>query len=115
RLYPLVLIGSDYIASASAITTGTARATAQSYYDPSTLVTFSGAMWEQQPVEVYARATPPNTAYPGIAAPEMGAFTQTSTNPTTFLNYIKQNNLGVIVVRNATARDAADKQQPYNL
>jgi hypothetical protein len=85
-----------------------------SFYDPDNLVHYNGPLWEMSPVEVVAKAVPPKPA-PILAAPEQQAFQLESVNPNDFQTWLRQNNLAAIVMRNVTSRDAADKQQPYNL
>jgi hypothetical protein len=94
------------------LTTGISKSV--SYWDPDVLVSYNGPMWELSAVEVKA-TTPPVTPAAGLAAPELSAFTAENVNPSQFINDLQQRNLAVIVIRNATARDRADKQQPYNL
>lgn len=73
-------------------------------------------LWELQPVEVKARAVPPNSAQPAsLATPEQNAFTTAGVDPNAMLSFLNANNLALVVIRNITSRDAADKQQPYNL
>lgn len=85
-----------------------------SYFDPDQLVTWSGEMWELEPVEVRARTRPARRTTP-LEEPEAKIFREENVDPAAFRASIAAKNLAVIVSRNVTARDAADKQQPYNL
>ena len=85
-----------------------------SYYDPDELVHYNGPLWEMSPVEVVARPAPPNPA-PLLAAPEQQAYDLEGVSPDAFQAWLRQHDLAAIVMRNVTSRDAADKQQPYNL
>jgi hypothetical protein len=85
-----------------------------SYYDPDVLVSWSGTMWELNPVEVRARTRPAKLTTP-LESPEQQIFAQEGVDPQQFRAYLAAHNLAVIVSRNVTARDVADKQQPYNL
>ncbi|MEP7042496.1 MAG: hypothetical protein ABI843_05510 [Dokdonella sp.] len=85
-----------------------------SYFDPDQLITYDGPFWELSPVEVRPRSVPPATGFT-LKAPEQQAFALESVDPQAFRAYLRANGLAVIVVRNATARDGADQQQPYNL
>jgi hypothetical protein len=85
-----------------------------SYFDPDVLVTWSGEMWELNPVEVRARPRPARRTTP-LEEPEAKIFREENVDPATFRANLRARNLAVIVSRNVTARDAADKQQPYNL
>jgi hypothetical protein len=85
-----------------------------SYWDPDELVTWSGEMWELNPVEVRVRPRPPlRTTL--LEEPEAKIFREEGVDPRTFRASIAARNLALIVSRNVTSRDAADKQQPYNL
>ncbi len=85
-----------------------------SFYDPDVLVSYGGPLWELSPVEVRVRAIPPLTAQT-LQAPELAAFAQGGVDPNSFLGFLRQSGLGLIVVRNLTSRDADDRQQPFNL
>jgi hypothetical protein len=87
------------------------------YYDGTTHVTFSGNLWELQPVEVYARTMPNTVGAPPLAQPELNAFADPSVHitPQQLKSFMAQNNLALIVSRNVTKRDDNDLQQPYRL
>jgi len=85
-----------------------------SYFDPDVLVTWSGEMWELNPVEVRARPYPARRTTP-LEEPEAKIFREENVDQSAFRADLRARNLAVIVSRNVTARDAADKQQPYNL
>ncbi|HKS24166.1 MAG TPA: hypothetical protein VJZ76_15310 [Thermoanaerobaculia bacterium] len=85
-----------------------------SYFDPDVLVSWSGEMWELTPVEVRARPRPARRTTP-LEEPEAKIFREEGVDPAAFRANLQMRNLAVIVSRNVTARDAADKQQPYNL
>ena len=84
------------------------------YWDPDTLVTFSGNLWELNPVEVRAR-TKPARLVPHLPAPETQAFASAGVNPAEFQAWLQQNDLALSVTRNVTTRDVQDRQQPRNL
>jgi len=86
-----------------------------SYYVGSTLVSFSGNLWELQPVEMRARAMPTALVEPALAAPELDAFAAAHVTEADIRAFLRSQGLAVLVVRNATSRDAADRQQPFNL
>src|SRR5439155_21515007 len=85
-----------------------------SYWDPDELVTWSGEMWELNPVEVRARPRPARRTTQ-LEEPEAKIFREEGVDPSAFRANLAARNLAVIVSRNVTARDGADKQQPYNL
>ncbi|HEX2834729.1 MAG TPA: hypothetical protein VHW00_17080 [Thermoanaerobaculia bacterium] len=85
-----------------------------SYWNPDALVNWSGTLWELHPVEVRARPRPaPRVSQ--LEEPEARVFREEGVDPGAFKADLAQRQLALIVSRNVTARDAADKQQPYSL
>ncbi len=111
RVRTLVPQNGDYVPGP--LLTGGIQASV-SYFDPDVLVAWSGEMWELNPVEVRARPRPAlrTTA---MEEPEAAVFREEGVDPAAFKASLAARNLAVIVSRNVTSRDAADKQQPYNL
>jgi len=85
-----------------------------SYWDPDELVTWSGEMWELNPVEVRSRPRP-TLRTTALEEPEAQIFRDEGVDPNAFRASLTARNLALIVSRNVTSRDGADKQQPYNL
>lgn len=85
-----------------------------SYWDPDVLVTYSGELWELDPVEVRSRPLPPVRIHE-LAPPEQAIFEDLSLDPAAIRDFLAQRDLALMVVRNATTRDALDRQQPFNL
>lgn len=85
------------------------------YWSPDQMRSFSGQLWELQPVEVRPRPMPPFTGHPQLATPEAQAFAEAGVSPESLRAYLEQNDLALIVSRNVTTRDQSDEQQPYNL
>ncbi|MBV9493266.1 MAG: hypothetical protein JOZ54_03385 [Acidobacteria bacterium] len=85
-----------------------------SYWDPDVKVTYSGELWELQPVEVRARPRPVQRVE-SMEEPEAKIFREEGVDASQFKQDLKTKGLALIVSRNMTARDALDKQQPYNL
>ncbi|HKO03046.1 MAG TPA: hypothetical protein VJ032_15205 [Thermoanaerobaculia bacterium] len=85
-----------------------------SYWDPDVFVSWSGELWELYPVEVRARPRPARRTT-ALEEPEAKIFREEGVDPAVFRASIAARGLAVIVSRNVTSRDAADKQQPYNL
>lgn len=85
-----------------------------SWWTPDVLATYNGPLWELDPVEVVARPVPAprQSALPAI---EAGVFAQEGVDVETFRTYLRDNGLALMVTRNATQRDRADRQQPFNL
>jgi hypothetical protein len=88
-----------------------------SYYAAGSLITYSGApLWELDPVEVIDRtATKPAQLNSSIAAVEQSVFDEEGVHAPTYQNYLRNADLALVVGRNVTRRDAADRQQPFNL
>lgn len=96
------------------LTPGTGISKNITYFDPDVLVTYDGPLWELSPVEVRSRPVPPSIGE-SMAAPEAAAFAAVGISAETLRDFLRRNSLAVLVSRNVTARDAADKQQPFNL
>jgi hypothetical protein len=71
-------------------------------------------LWELDPVEVRPRARPARLS-PVLPSPEEQIFAAEQVDVAAFKNFLRTNNLAVIVSRNVTTRDHSDKQQPFNL
>jgi hypothetical protein len=78
------------------------------------LVTNSGALWELNPVEVIASKVPPVLTN-SIDPTELQVFSKEDVDVPLFQNYLRVNNLALVVSHNVTKRDRADRQQPFNL
>lgn len=84
------------------------------YWNPDSLVTHTNNLWEFDPVEVVARARPARLQ-PHLAAPELAAFAAANVDVKNFQNYLSTHQLALIVSRDVTTRDQADRLQPFNL
>ncbi len=104
--------GSPYMSADQPLTAGIVKSI--SFWDPDALVTYTGELWELHPVEVVARTSPP-APVPPIPAPELSAFSAAGVDPQVLQQWMADQNLALVVSRNVTTRDAADRQQPYNL
>ncbi|MEX8518235.1 MAG: hypothetical protein AB3X44_06945 [Leptothrix sp. (in: b-proteobacteria)] len=102
-----------YTAGTTALTGGITKSV--SWYDPDSKISYSGKLWELEPTEVAARLRPVTRNAPALEAPEKSIFTEENVDETALRNWLKANNLAMIVTRNQTSRDRADQQQPYNL
>lgn len=86
-----------------------------SWWDPDVLVSYNGPLWELSAVEVRARPVPPDSASAAAELPEAQAFAAATVDFQAFSAFLAQRGLGVLVSRNVTTRDRADRQQPFNL
>jgi hypothetical protein len=108
----LLQVSNGYYAPATLVTSGlTNRAT---YWTPDYLVTHTNLLWELDPVEVVARSRPARLE-PKMAAPERAAFAAATVDIEAFQSYLRTHDLALIVSRDVTTRDHADRQQPFNL
>jgi Hydrazine synthase alpha subunit middle domain len=85
-----------------------------SYWSPDNFIQWTGNLWEISPVEVRARALPPTATTP-LEQPELNAFAEANVDVAQFRQYLVERNLALIVSRDVTTRDKADRQQPFNL
>lgn len=84
------------------------------FYRGNTLVTYTNLLWELDPVEVRSVVKPARYSVP-IAAVEQQVFAEEGVDVSKLQAFLRANNLALIVSRNVTTRDHADRQQPYNL
>jgi hypothetical protein len=113
RLREVVSSAKRYAEAGAFLTQGISKSV--SYYDPNTLVTYTGPLWEIEPVEVVARQRPATRSAPALETPESSIFRSEQVNENDFRNWLKTNELALIVTRNQTSRDRADLSQPSNL
>ncbi len=114
RLHQLGVNGSGMFVAGTALTAGI-RKTVSWWTDAATPREFSGELWELDPVEVAARPPPPATTHPAIPSPERAVLAGEGVDETALRNWLRDNELALIVTRNQTSRDRGDTQQPYNL
>ncbi len=114
RLKPLTLDNTSGLYLPGAPLTGTGISKSVTWWSPDAARSFSGLLWEIEAVEVVARIRPSRPA-PPLEAPESAVFAEEQVNEAALRNWLRANNLALIVTRNHTSRDRADKQQPFNL
>lgn len=85
-----------------------------SWWTPDVLASFNGTLWEMSPVEVRARPRPTPRTTP-LEEPEARVFREEGVDPEAFRADLRKRGLAAVVARDVTRRDAADKQQPFNL
>jgi len=113
RLKELVIASNGYLTAGTPLTPGIRKRV--QYWDPYTLVTYDGLLWELQPVEVVARAVPPATSEPALPAPEQQILNAEGVSLASLRSWLETNGLALIVSRDVTSRDQSDRQQPLNL
>ncbi len=111
RLYTLTNSGGEMVASAP-LTNGISKNI--SYWNPDSMVSYNGILWELNPVEVKARTRPTITPIT-LESPEQTVFDNKGVNVTEFQQFLIDNNLALAITRDVTSRDDLDRQQPFNL
>jgi Hydrazine synthase alpha subunit middle domain len=112
RLKTLKKLSNGLWAADAPLTTGIKKDVR--FWSPDVEVTYSGDLWELQPVEVKARTRPTRLTVP-LPTVEQNVFTQAGVDFNELQDYLEQNSLALAIMRNVTTRDTAEKQQPFNL
>jgi hypothetical protein len=84
------------------------------YYNVGELVSYSGELWELDPVAVVARPVPPAPTAP-LESAEALVLAEENVSYASLVAYLKSRDLALVVSRNVTTRDRNDEQQPFNL
>lgn len=84
------------------------------YWSPDVLVTYSGQLWELDPVEVRPRSRPHRRSET-LPAGEQQILAEQGITLARLQAYLRANDLALIVSHDVTSRDHADLQQPFNL
>jgi len=111
RMKLLALSGGFFVAGQT-LTAGISKSV--QWWDPDVLVSYSGPLWELDPVEVRVRTRPVRSALP-LAPAVQQVFAQQGVTLASMQTYLRSNDLALIVTNNVTTRDRADRQQPFNL
>lgn len=112
RLKTLKQLPNMYWGGDQLLTSGISKTV--SWWSPDVMMTYAGELWEWEAVEVRAR-TRPQRIVPALSAIEQRVFDQAGVNVAAFQQYLRNNNLALMVSRNVTQRDDFDLQQPFNL
>ncbi|MFZ2754948.1 MAG: hypothetical protein WAZ48_16085 [Lysobacteraceae bacterium] len=112
RLHQLATDGNGMFTAGTPLTTGINKTV--SWWSPDVKLTYSGPLWEFEAVEVVARARPAAGVSP-IEAIEKAVLNEEQVDERMLRDWMKANQLALIVTRNQTSRDRADRQQPFNL
>jgi hypothetical protein len=115
RLYSLKQIGTQWFADLP-LTAGLSNSASGQVvqYVRGILTTNTGALWELDPTEVRTN-NPPPVLTNSINGTELAVFVGEGVDVAQFQQYLRINNLALIVSHNVTKRDRADRQQPFNL
>ncbi len=112
RLHQLATDGNGLLTAGTPLTAGINKAV--SWWSPDVKLSFSGPLWELEAVEVVARARPA-AGTSRIEAIEKTVLDEEQVDERMLREWMKANQLALIVTRNQTSRDRADRQQPFNL
>ncbi len=112
RLYQLGTDASGMLIAGSPLTPGISKSI--TWWNPDTQTSFNGLLWELEPVEVVARQRP-TAGSSLLEAPEAAVLAEENVSETALREWLRANNLSLIVTRNQTSRDRGDLQQPFNL
>ncbi|NJN84332.1 MAG: hypothetical protein HC802_20010, partial [Caldilineaceae bacterium] len=85
-----------------------------SFWDPDKMVTFSGNLWELNPVEVRPRSRPQRLTQ-SPSDPIQQVFAKAGVEIADFQEYLRARDLALLVTHDVTTRDDLDRQQPFNL
>ena len=85
-----------------------------SYWSGSTRVTHTNGLWELQPVEVISNKVPARLSA-SVAPVEAQVFAEEGVDVPAMQAWLRSNDLALLVSRNVTMRDRADREQPFNL
>ncbi len=113
RLKLMVAGPGGALTPGAALTPGISKSV--SFFSPDAQISYNGELWELSPVEVRARPVPPTSSEPVLANAEVQSFATAGVSAATLRSFMRRSGLGLLVVRNNTHRDAADRQQPFNL
>lgn len=112
RLHQLTTSGGMFTAG-TALTSGVSKSVW--WWGSSGRQDYNGVLWELDPVEITSRTRPPMTASPSVEAPEQAILDAEGVSAAALRQWLRNNDLALIVTRNQTSRDRNDKQQPFNL
>ncbi|MEI6084799.1 MAG: DUF5050 domain-containing protein [Verrucomicrobiota bacterium] len=94
------------------LTTGPSKT--YTYWVGANQVTYTGPLWELDPAEIAPRPVP-TSATSSVDPIEAAVFAEEGVSVPTFQSWLVTNQYALVVSRDVTMRDHADKQQPYNL
>jgi len=110
-----IAVGNNSLDQGTNLTIPTNRTVVQ--YVNGTERTVTGPLHQLQPVEVIPRTVPPTTSTltTPVDTPEASMYIRNGVSPSGLQTWLQTQNKALMVVRNITTRDAADRQQPFSL
>lgn len=108
----LLTNSGGFLTNGTALTPGSTNPV--TYWNGSNLVTYTGTLWELDPVEVRGH-TKMNRIVSSIQPLTQQVIDEAGVDTALLQKYLRANNLALLVSYNVTRRDHADRQQPFNL
>ncbi|MBP6749382.1 MAG: hypothetical protein KA144_07065 [Xanthomonadaceae bacterium] len=112
RLHQLLTDPNGLLVAGPALTPGIQKTL--SWWSPDALLNYSGPLWEIEATEVAVRRRP-DVHTPPLPAPEKAVIAEENIDEALLREWLKANDLALIVTRDQTSRDRGDRQQPFNL
>jgi hypothetical protein len=112
RLHQLATDINGMFTAGTPLTAGISKTV--SWWSPDVKLTYDGPLWELEAVEVVSR-TRPSAGLSRIEAIEKSVLDEELIDERQLREWLKANQLALIVTRNQTSRDRGDRQQPFNL
>ncbi|WP_309381553.1 hypothetical protein [Cerasicoccus frondis] len=112
RIKVLGVASNGYYEPTSELTGGGGIVETHTWWSPDSLMSYTGPLWELQPVELRARAIPDRDP---IELPDQEAqlIAGVGESLQNLKSYLRSQGLAMVVMRDVTTRDDADEQQPY--
>jgi len=101
-----------YFQPSSLVTSGISKSV--SFWSPDQMTVYSGILWEMMAVELVQR-TRPSALVAELPSVEANVISGLGVSVAELQEYLRSQNLALIVSRNVTTRDRNDRQQPTNL
>lgn len=108
----LLTQSGQYYSASTPLTSGISKTV--SFWNPDSLISYSGTLWEMMPIELVAR-TRPSAGTQELPSIESAVLTSAGVQTSELTQYLRDNNLALVISRNLTTRDRNDRQQPTNL
>ena len=112
RLMKLIKSGANWTTN-QFLTTGLTNPAI--YFSGSLSITNTNVLWELQAAEIVTRAAPSSATSSSVAAVEAAVFAKEGVPVADMQAWLRSNDLALVVSRNVTRRDRADREQPFNL
>ena len=108
----LITKSGTYFSANTPVTSGISKSV--SFWSPDQMISYNGPLWEMMAVELKSRTRPqaPVQKIPDIEASVIASMGVSMDELT---NYLRSQNLALVVSRDLTSRDRNERQQPTNL